>query len=109
MKRVGQYGTGFLSRLKRATGDVIAYRWHEEGRERKRVVGLASELKTEAAAWREVERLGLGTEGKSRNLEASGSALAGEGKQQTCLLHVGNDRRLHQELDYASLGFSVLE
>ena len=79
MKRVGQYGTGFLSRLKRATGDVIAYRWYEDGKGRKRILGLASEIKTEAVAWRKVERLGL------------------------------NDHRLHQELDYASLGFETVE
>lgn len=51
MKRVGQYGTGFLSRIKRVTGDVIAYRWHEDGKERKRILGLASSLNTEAAVY----------------------------------------------------------
>jgi integrase len=63
MKRVGMYGSGFLSRVRRATGDVVAYRWHEDGRERKRILGLATQLKTEAAAWKEVERLGIGKKG----------------------------------------------
>src|SRR5215510_732552 len=61
--KVGSYGSGFLSRIKRVTGDVIAYRWHEDGKERKRILGLASSLKTEAAAWKEVERLGIGKNG----------------------------------------------
>lgn len=69
MKRVGQYGTGFLSRLKRATGDVIAYRWYVDGSERKRILGLAIELKTEAAAWKKVERLGLSKKGGPETLE----------------------------------------
>src|SRR5215831_2639110 len=69
MKRVGQYGSGFLSRIKRVTGDVIAYRWHEDGKERKRILGLASSLKTEAAAWKEVERLGIGKKGHPETLK----------------------------------------
>ena len=69
MKRVGSYGSGFLSRIKRETGDVIAYRWHEEGRPRKRILGRASQLKTQAAAWKEVERLGLGKRGSSQTVE----------------------------------------
>lgn len=69
MKRVGQYGSGFLSRIKRVTGDVIAYRWHEDGKERKRILGLASSLKTEAAAWKEVERLSIGRKGHPETLK----------------------------------------
>jgi len=69
VKRVGSYGSGFLSRIKRATGDVIAFRWHDEGRERKRVLGLASVLKTEAMAWNEVQRLGLGKKGCPETLK----------------------------------------
>ena len=68
MKRVGQYGSGFLSRIKRVTGDVIAYRWHENGKERKRILGLVSSLKTEAAAWKEVERFGIGKKGHPETL-----------------------------------------
>jgi integrase len=63
MKKVGCYGSGFLSCIKRLSGTVIAYRWHEQGRERKRVLGPASKFKTEASAWKEVERLGLGQKG----------------------------------------------
>lgn len=63
MKRVAEHGAGFLSRRKRAKGDVVVYRWFEDGKERKRTLGLAGQLKTEAAAWKEVERLGLGRKG----------------------------------------------
>jgi len=59
VRRINEYGSGFLSRLKRVNGDVIAYRWYQDGKGKKRILGLASELKTEAAAWKEVERLGL--------------------------------------------------
>ena len=51
------------SRLQRANGDVIAYRWYQDGKGRKRILGAVSEFKTEAAAWKEVERLGLGKQG----------------------------------------------
>src|ERR1022692_2973037 len=60
MKKVGSYGSGFLSRIKRVSGDVIAYRWHEQNRARKRILGPVSKFKSEAAAWKEVERLRLG-------------------------------------------------
>jgi len=63
MKKVGSYGSGFLSRIKRASGDVIVYRWHEQNRERKRILGPVSKFRTEALAWREVERLGLRRKG----------------------------------------------
>src|SRR5207249_7405331 len=46
--------------IKRASGDVIAYRWHEQNRARKRILGPVSRFKSEAAAWKEVERLRLG-------------------------------------------------
>jgi len=69
MRRVGKYGSGFLSRLKRATGDVIAYRWYENGKERKRVLGLATALRTEAAMWKEVERLCIGRKGCPETLK----------------------------------------
>jgi integrase len=59
VRRINEYGSGFLSRLKRVNGDVIAYRWYQDGKGKKRILGLASELKTEAAAWKEVEHLGL--------------------------------------------------
>jgi integrase len=59
VRRINEYGSGFLSRLKRVNGDVIAYRWYQDGKGKKRILGLASKLKTEAAAWKEVERLGL--------------------------------------------------
>jgi integrase len=49
-----------LSRIKRASGDVIAYRWHEQSRARKRILGPASKFKSESAAWKEIERLRLG-------------------------------------------------
>jgi hypothetical protein len=52
MKKVGSYGRGFLSRIKRSAGDVLAYRWHDDGRERKRILGLASKFKSEASAWK---------------------------------------------------------
>ncbi len=29
MKKVGSYGSGFLTRIKRSAGDVLAYRWHD--------------------------------------------------------------------------------
>lgn len=60
MKKVGSYGSGFLSRLERASGAVIAYRWHEQNRARKKILGPVSKFKSEAAAWKEVERLKLG-------------------------------------------------
>ena len=69
MKKVGNYGTGFLTRIKRSAGDVLAYRWHENGRERKRILGPASKLKSEAAAWKEVERLRLGRKGSPETVE----------------------------------------
>jgi integrase len=68
MKKVGSYGSGFLSRIQRASGDVIAYRWHEQNRARKRILGPASKLKSEAAAWKEVERLRLGPKDGLRTL-----------------------------------------
>ena len=60
MKKVGSYGSGFLSRLERASGAVIAYRWYEQNRARKKILGPVSKFKSEAAAWKEVERLKLG-------------------------------------------------
>jgi integrase len=56
---------GFLSMIKRKSGAVVVYRWYEPGpngkpRERKHVLGPVKELRSDAAAWREVERLGLG-------------------------------------------------
>jgi hypothetical protein len=63
VRRINKYGSGFLSRLQRANGDVIAYRWYQDGKGRKRILGAVSEFKTEAAAWKEVERLGLGKQG----------------------------------------------
>jgi integrase len=35
MKKVGSYGSGFLSRIKSVTGDLLAYRWHDNGAESK--------------------------------------------------------------------------
>ncbi|HLY61357.1 MAG TPA: tyrosine-type recombinase/integrase [Terriglobia bacterium] len=57
--------TGFLSTIQRKSGAVLVYRWYEPGpngdpREHKRVLGLAKQFRSEAAARREVERLGLG-------------------------------------------------
>jgi integrase len=69
MKKVGSYGSGFLSRIKRPAGDALAYRWHEGGRERKRILGPASKFKSEAAAWKEVGRLGLGRKGSPETVE----------------------------------------
>ena len=60
MKKVGTYGSGFLSRLERASGAVIAYRWYEQSRASKKILGPVSKFKSEAAAWKEVERLRLG-------------------------------------------------
>ena len=56
---------GFLSTIQRKSERVVVYRWYETGpdgkpRERKRVLGLAKQFRSETAAWREVERLGLG-------------------------------------------------
>ncbi len=56
--------TGFLSTIQRKSGAVLVYRWYEPGTdgrptERKRVLGLAKEFRSEAAARREVQRLGL--------------------------------------------------
>ena len=56
---------GFLSTIERKFGAVVVYRWYEPGpngepREHKRVLGLAKQFRGDAAAWREVERLGLG-------------------------------------------------
>jgi len=69
MKKVGSYGGGFLSRIKRSAGDVLAFRWHEDGRERKRILGPVGQFKSEAAAWKEVERLGLGRKGSPETVE----------------------------------------
>ncbi len=60
MKKVGTYGSGFLSRLERASGAVIAYRWYEHNRACKKILGSVSKFKSETAAWKEVERLRLG-------------------------------------------------
>jgi hypothetical protein len=54
--------TGFFSTIKRKSGSVVVYRWYKPGpngtpREHKRVLGPAKEVRSEAAAWREVERL----------------------------------------------------
>ncbi len=68
MKKVG-YGSGFFSRVKRSSGDVIVYRWHQSGRERKRALGPVRKFRTEAEAWKEVERLGLGRNGTPQTLE----------------------------------------
>src|SRR5437868_14346060 len=69
MTNVGSYGGGFLSRIKRSAGDVLAFRWHEDGRERKRILGPVGQFKSEAAAWKEVERLGLGRKGSPETVE----------------------------------------
>src|SRR5438309_1023504 len=69
MKKVGSYGGGFLSRIKRSAGDVLAFRWHEDGRERKRILGPVGQFKSEAAAWKEVERLRLGRKGSPETVE----------------------------------------
>src|SRR6266567_6161446 len=69
MKKVGPYGSGFLSRIKRSAGDVLAYRWHEDGTERKKILGPASKFKSVAAAWIEVERLGLRRKGGPETVE----------------------------------------
>jgi integrase len=49
MKKVGKYGSGFLTRIKRSAGDVLAYRWYEDGREKKRILGPAIKFKSEHA------------------------------------------------------------
>ena len=56
---------GFLSTTQRKSGAVLVYRWYDPGTdgrptERKRVLGLAKDFRSEAAARREVQRLGLG-------------------------------------------------
>lgn len=57
---------GFSTIIQRASGKkVIVWRWYEPGpdgksRERWKVLGLASKIKTDAMAQREAERLGLG-------------------------------------------------
>src|ERR1039458_6136534 len=56
---------GFLSTIQRKSGAVLVYRWYDPGTdgrptERKRVLGLAKDFRSEAAARREVQRLGLG-------------------------------------------------
>jgi integrase len=68
MKKVG-YGSGFLSIVKRMSGDVVAYRWHDQNRERKRVLGPVTKFRSEALAWKEVERLGLGKKGSPETVE----------------------------------------
>ena len=55
---------GFLSTIQRKSGAVLVYRWYDPGTdgrptERKRVLGLAKDFRSEAAARREVQRLGL--------------------------------------------------
>jgi integrase len=67
---------GFLSTIERRSGAVVVYRWYEPGpndkpREHKRVLGLATQFRSQASAWREVERLGLGrrTEDGPRNFK----------------------------------------
>ena len=58
--------TGFSSVVKRKNGKkVVIWRWYEIGprgksRERWKTLGLASRFKSDAAARREAERLGLG-------------------------------------------------
>ena len=57
--------TGFASIVKRAAGKVVVWRWYEIGpngksRERWKVLGLASKIKSHSMAQREAERLGLG-------------------------------------------------
>jgi hypothetical protein len=69
MKKVGSYGSGFLTRIKRAAGDVLAYRWHDDGRERKKILGPVSTFKSEGAAWKEVDRLRLGRKGNPETVE----------------------------------------
>ena len=51
MKKVGSYGSGFLTRIKRSAGDVLAYRWHDDGRERKKILGPVSKFKTWRVEW----------------------------------------------------------
>jgi integrase len=63
-----RHSRGFRSIVKRAAGKVVVWRWYETGpngesRERWRVLGLASKIKSVAMARREAERLGLGREG----------------------------------------------
>ena len=63
--RKRQTSKGFLSTIQRKSGAVLVYRWYDlgtDGRptERKRVLGLAKDFRSEAAARREVQRLGLG-------------------------------------------------
>jgi len=60
MKKVGCYGSGFLTRIRRTSGDVVAYRWYENNREHKKILGPVSKYKSEAAAWKEIERLRIG-------------------------------------------------
>jgi hypothetical protein len=58
--------TGFPSVVKRKNGKkVVIWRWYEAGqdgksRERWKTLGLASRFKSDAAAQKEAERLGLG-------------------------------------------------
>ena len=56
---------GFLSTIQRKSGAVLVYRWYDPGTdgrpaEHKRVLGLAKDFRSEAAARKEVQRLGLG-------------------------------------------------
>jgi integrase len=57
--------TGFFSTISRKSGNVLVYRWQGRGpdgtpRKHKRVLGWAKDFRSQAAAWREVKRLGLG-------------------------------------------------
>jgi integrase len=88
--------TGFFSTIERKSGAVVVYRWYKPGpngtpREQKRVLGPAKELRSEAAAWREVERLGLGrrSEYGPRNIKE----LVDHWLEKECSMEDGTESR----------------
>ena len=78
---------GFLSTIQRKSGAVLVYRWYDPGTdgrptERKRVLGLAKDFRSEAAARREVQRLGLGR--RSRDGPSTFKELVDHWLQKEC-------------------------
>src|SRR6516162_7415859 len=58
MKRVQRHKTGSVRFDKRR--GTWNYLWYESGKRRSKLIGTKGQFPTKAAAWKEVERLGLG-------------------------------------------------
>ena len=106
---------GFLSTIQRKSGAVLVYRWYDPGTdgrptERKRVLGLAKDFRSEAAARREVQRLGLGR--RSGDGPSTFKELVDHWLQKECsmeadpksFLNQGQLPKLLAEVDHSPMG-----